>query len=119
MFDAVYKNLYGQTYPEAPIEFVTFKVRAGLPERPFQIPSAKRGEKSLNDCVKGERLAFSIARKNFVAHTVYDRGKLFAGCKFRGPAIVEEKESTTVVGENARAVIDEFGFIRINVKGRS
>ncbi len=38
LFDAVYRKLYGRTYPEPPVEFVTFKVRASLPERPFSIP---------------------------------------------------------------------------------
>ncbi|NNL76114.1 MAG: hydantoinase/oxoprolinase family protein, partial [Desulfobacterales bacterium] len=28
LFDTVYKKLYGRTYPETPVEFVTFKVRA-------------------------------------------------------------------------------------------
>ena len=33
LFDQRYQSLYGRTYPESPAEFVSFKVRAGLPQR--------------------------------------------------------------------------------------
>jgi N-methylhydantoinase A len=33
-----------------------------------------------------------------------------------GPAIVEEKESTIVVGEDAVARVEEFGFVWIDMK---
>ena len=116
MFDAVYRKLYGRTYPGTPVEFITLKVRVSLPERPFQIPPAKRGEKSLSDCVKGSRRAFSISKKDFIPHTIYDRAKFFGGCAFKGPAIIEEKESTIVIGENARVAVDKFGFVWIDLK---
>ena len=45
-FDDAYKKLYGRTYPDTPVEFVTFKVRASLPQREFRIPrpAASRGK---------------------------------------------------------------------------
>jgi N-methylhydantoinase A len=46
-----------------------------------------------------------------VPHAVYDRYRLFPGARFRGPAVVEEKESTVVVGAGARCSIDEYGFL--------
>ncbi|MGB9436683.1 MAG: hydantoinase/oxoprolinase family protein, partial [Desulfobacterales bacterium] len=59
LFDGVYKKLYGRTYPETPVEFVTFKVRASLPEREFRIPPLQQTTGKLTDCIKGERRAFS------------------------------------------------------------
>ena len=114
-FDDVYKKLYGRTYPDTPVEFVTFKVRASLPERPFRIPPLKRTEGTFEECAKGERMAFSLITKGFVPHKVYDRFKLFPGAKFDGPAIIEEKESTIIVGEDGKVEVDEFGFIWINI----
>jgi N-methylhydantoinase A len=38
---------------------------------------------------------------------VYDRYRLGPGATFYGPAIVEEHESTAVVGPDALAAIDE------------
>jgi N-methylhydantoinase A len=114
-FDDAYRKLYGRTYPDTPVEFVTFKVRASLPERPFRIPPLKRTEGTMDDCAKGERMAFSLTRKEFIPHRVYDRFKLFPGARFDGPAIIEEKESTIVVGEDGRVEIDKFGFVWINI----
>ena len=115
LFDAVYQKLYGRTYPETPVEFVTFKVRASLPERPFRIPPLKNTGKSIEDCLKGERQAFSLIKKEYIPYQVFDRFKLFAGASLKGPAIIEEKESTIIVGEDAKASVDEYGFVWIDL----
>jgi N-methylhydantoinase A len=114
-FDAAYKKLYGRTYPETPVEFVTFKVRASLPTREFRIPPIHKSKGRLADCIKGERNAFSLTRREFISFTVYDRFKLFPGAEMPGPAIIEERESTIVVGEDANAKVDEYGFVWINL----
>ena len=115
LFDGVYKKLYGRTYPETPVEFVTFKVRASLPEREFRIPPLQQTTGKLTDCIKGERRAFSLVRKAYLPFTVYDRFKLFPGAVMKGPAIIEEKESTIIVGEDAQAGVDEYGFVWIDL----
>jgi N-methylhydantoinase A len=42
----------------------------------------------------------------FVATPVYDRYRLAPGATFDGPAIVEERESTVIVGPGGRCHID-------------
>jgi N-methylhydantoinase A len=115
LFDEVYKKLYGRTYPETPVEFVTFKVRASLPQREFRLPPLQQTTGKLGDCIKGERRAFSLGRKEYIPFTVYDRFKLFPGAVMKGPAIIEEKESTIIVGEDAQAGVDEYGFVWIDL----
>ncbi len=115
LFDDAYQKLYGRTYPDTPVEFVTFKVRASLPQREFRIPPLARFEGNLQNCIKGERPAFCLNRKEYIPYTVYDRAKLFPGASLRGPAIIEEKESTIVVGAAADARVDEYGFVWINL----
>jgi len=119
LFDRVYRKLYGRTYPETPVEFVTFKVRASLPERPFQIPHLENAEKSIEACLKNERQAFSLVKKAYIPFKVFDRFKLFAGAILQGPAIIEEKESTIIVGEDANARVDEYGFVWIDLMSES
>jgi N-methylhydantoinase A len=118
LFDVVYQKLYGRTYPETPVEFVTFKVRASLPERPFRIPPLQNTGKSIEDCLKGERKAFSLIKKEYLPFKVFDRFKLFSGAVLQGPAIIEEKESTIIVGEDAKASVDEYGFIWIDLNSK-
>jgi len=116
LFDTEYKRLYGRTYEDTPVELVTFKVRASLPKRPFSIPKLTHTNCDITLCIKGQRRAFSIIQKEYIQFTVYDRSKLFPGARIQGPAIIEERESTIVMGEDADARVDDFGFIWIEFK---
>jgi len=117
-FDEAYQRLYGRTYPESPVEFVNFRVRASLPVKTLELPrrAAPAGAR-LADARKGERPAYSALAREFVPHAVYDRYRLFPGAQFAGPAIVEERESTVIVGEDAQARVDDQGFLWIDLPG--
>jgi len=119
-FDETYARLYGRTYPESPVEFVNFRVRASLPVKALELPKKDKPKGArLADANKGERPAYSALARDFIAHPVYDRYRLFPGAAFNGPAIVEERESTVLVGEDARATIDAQGFLWIDLSGAS
>ena len=118
-FDETYARLYGRTYADSPVEFINFKVRATLPERFLSFPKLERRTMSISDAVKGQREAYSGLAKDFVPHVVYDRYKLFEGARFKGPAIIEERESTVVAGEDASVFVDEFGFLWIDIDRRN
>lgn len=117
LFDQKYQALYGRTYPESPAEFVSFKVRASLPEHPLRLPKMDKRVATLEDATKGQRLAYSRIARDYIPYTVYDRYRLFPGATFDGPAIIEERESTTVVGEDASVSVNEYGFLWIDFKG--
>ncbi|MGM0384346.1 MAG: hydantoinase/oxoprolinase family protein [Thermodesulfobacteriota bacterium] len=112
-FDEIYKKVYGRTYPDSPVEFINFKVRASLPEHLLRLPKAEKHVVSLKDAIKGQRKAYSGIAKDFIPYSIYDRYKLYPGARFEGPAIIEERESTVIVGEDASISIDEFGFLWI------
>jgi N-methylhydantoinase A/oxoprolinase/acetone carboxylase beta subunit len=114
-FDEIYKKLYGRTYPDSPVEFINFKVRASLPERLLRLPKIEKKAGSLKDAIKGQRQAYSRIAKDFIPYTVYDRYKLFPGAEFQGPAIIEERESTVIVGEDTSISVDDFGFLWIDL----
>jgi N-methylhydantoinase A/oxoprolinase/acetone carboxylase beta subunit len=115
-FDQAYEKLYGRTYPDSAVEFINFKVRASLPERLLQFPKFDRAGRSLDGAIKGERPAFSGMVKGFIPHTVFDRYKLFPEATFKGPAIIEEKESTVIIGEDASVTVDEYGFLWVDLR---
>lgn len=116
LFDDAYEKLYGRTYPDSEVEFINFKVRASLPEKLLQLPKLDGKGRALEAAVKGQRPAYSPIAKDFIPYTVYDRYGLFPSARFRGPAIIEEKESTLIVGEDARVSVDDFGFLWIDLK---
>jgi N-methylhydantoinase A len=114
-FDEAYTRLYGRTYPESPVEFVNFCVRASLPTRLLSLPRLQRKASRAVDAVKGERLAYSPRAREFIPFTVYDRYGLGPEASFAGPAIVEEREATVIIGEHARARVDDYGFLWIDL----
>jgi N-methylhydantoinase A len=60
-----------------------------------------------DDAQKSSRRAYFPERQAYVDTPVYDRYGLRPGMEFVGPAIVEERESTLIIGGRGRAVVDE------------
>jgi N-methylhydantoinase A len=58
--------------------------------------------------LKGERPAYFPEFDGFHSTAVYDRYRLEPGAELRGPAVVEERESTVVVGPRDRARVDHL-----------
>jgi N-methylhydantoinase A len=115
-FDDAYEKLYGRTYPDSEVEFINFKVRASLPEKLLQLPKMDGAGRTLDGAIKGERLAYSPVSKDFIPFTIYDRYNLFPSARFPGPAIIEEKESTLIVGEGSHVSVDDYGFLWVDMK---
>ena len=122
-FDAIYEKLYGRSYPDSRLELVNFRVRASLPHRPLELPSLEVAEdlpeagsiERAAVAIKGTRQAFCGDRKEFVPHTVYDRYRLPPEAPLPGPCIIEERESTVIIGADAGACLDEYGFLWITL----
>jgi N-methylhydantoinase A len=68
--------------------------------------------------LKGQRRAYFPESGAFIDVDVYDRYGLLPGAEFRGPAIVEERESTVVVVPGAVARVDEHGSLVIDLGAR-
>jgi N-methylhydantoinase A/oxoprolinase/acetone carboxylase beta subunit len=114
-FDRIYEKLYGRTYPDSPVEFINFRVRTSLPERLLELPKLDHDEEDSSAAVKGERPAYSAISQDYVPFTVYDRYRLPSGTKLQGPSIIEERESTVIVGEDASVSVDAYGFLWIDL----
>ena len=56
--------------------------------------------------ITGERQVYFPETEGFTATPVYDRYRLRPGARFEGPAVVEERESTAVVGPGAAVAVD-------------
>ena len=63
---------------------------------------------------KGSRPAYFAEAGGFVETALYDRDKLQAGMRFVGPAIVEERDSTAVIGTDTEVVVDAWGNLIVS-----
>jgi N-methylhydantoinase A len=69
------------------------------------------------DARKSARRAYFVERQEGVMTPVYDRYALLPGDELKGPAIIEERESTFVVGPGAQVEVDEYGSLVVQPKG--
>jgi N-methylhydantoinase A len=105
-FEATYTGLFGRTPPNVPIEVVSWRVRLAGPRPELRLSvSAAAGDAS--EALKGERQAYFPELGGDHSTPVYDRYKLAPGAELRGPAIVEERESTVVIGPRGAARVDD------------
>jgi len=105
-FEETYKSLYGRKGPDVPLEIINWRVVASGP-RPLMNLKLSRKEKFQTDARKRFRRAYFPELGSYIDTAVYDRSALKSGQEFTGPAIVEERESTLIVGPRGRARIDE------------
>ena len=110
-FDEVYAARYGYANPAEPVEIVTWKLSAvgGSP----RIALAKASGTSDAAALKGRRRAYFPETGGFTETPVYDRYALGAGARLAGPAIVEERESTTVLPPGTAATVDEYANLLV------
>ena len=104
-FENTYQALYGRKGPDVPLEIINWRVVARGPQPQLNMKLQRESTKAGN-AIKGARPAYFSAR-GYGETPVYDRYALKPGMTFAGPAIVEERESTLIVGARGRARVDE------------
>ena len=110
-FERVYESLFGRTGPDVPLEAVSWRLLASGPRPSVQLRTAAQA--TSHDPLKRHRAAFFPEWGSHRPTPVYDRYLLQPGMRLDGPAIIEERESTTVVGPQASAEVDEFRNLHI------
>ncbi|HTK91341.1 MAG TPA: hydantoinase/oxoprolinase family protein [Verrucomicrobiae bacterium] len=127
-FEDAYRALYHRTPMGVPIEALNWRVVVSGPEAgggDFQSTisggPSNGGEATFQRSPLGatvdqnqkttvtpkrSRLAYFPESAGYVETPVYDRYALVPGKAFSGPAIIEERESTTVIGPGARIRVD-------------
>ncbi|MGH8056517.1 MAG: hydantoinase/oxoprolinase family protein, partial [Candidatus Entotheonellia bacterium] len=66
------------------------------------------GQVSSDAARKGDRSAYFPEVSGYLNCPVYDRYRLAPGTVILGPAIIEERESTVVIGPDARLEVDPY-----------
>ena len=110
LFNDAYRALYGREGPDVPLEVINWRVVASgpRPELNLKLPTNRRRE---GNARRGFRRAYFPEPGEYIETAVYDRYALDVGMEFIGPGIVEERESTLIVGARGKARVDE----RLNI----
>jgi N-methylhydantoinase A len=98
--------LYGRAVSGTDAEVITWRVRASGPKAPVSLASLRGESGAARDAHKGTRPVFFPELGKYVDTPVYDHYALVPGVPVEGPAIIEQRESTVVMGPNASASLD-------------
>jgi N-methylhydantoinase A len=114
-FEQAYADVFGLTLKDQQLEVVHWRLEARSPhvkQREMRFASYD----AAGSASKGLRRAYDPDAGAYVEHAVMDRYRLVPGDRFEGPALVEEMESTTVVGRGVQARVDERRNLILEVR---
>ena len=117
-FCNVYRERYGQSTRDQPLEAVSWRVRARGSEPRVELDEVLAGDDA-GVAMTGQRPVYFAITGDFLDTPVYDRDRLGAGVKVQGPAILEERESTIVIPPLSEGVVDTVGSVVVTMGGVS
>jgi N-methylhydantoinase A len=108
-FERLYEQVYGLRIPNQEVEAITWSVTvsstAVKPKR------AVKAAKKAAPKPRSKRVIYDPALSKQVSAPVYWRFDMKPGSSIKGPAIIAEDETSTIVGANFKASINSLGYI--------
>ncbi len=108
-FEWLYESVYGIRISNQEAEAITWSVTVASK----QVKPRRAGPvgKKPAPAPRGRRQIYDAALGRLVRAAVYRREDLSPGAAIKGPAIIAEDETSTIVGSNFRARINGLGYI--------
>jgi len=113
-FNKIYQHLYGRVFDDLELEIMSLRVTALAPGR--QVPERQPAAANAAVLEFTEREAYCPVIGGFVPHRVYRRNNLRPGIEVKGPAIIEEAESTTIVSSGSALSLDKSGALVVSLE---
>ena len=104
-FEEVYRETFARTPPDVEPEIINIRVSMKADVPGVDVTADAAGVAT--DPKTGSRPAYFPENGEFVETAVYNRNEMTPGYHFEGPAIVEESESTLILGPGAQARVDD------------
>ena len=116
-FSTIYRRLYGRLDEDAKIELCAARVR-GYAESAFRYTPEPLALATLpvESACRTSRMVYFGEIGAQIPCPVYDRSQLRPGHTIKGPAIIEERETTTVVSPNGSVSVHPLGMLVIELE---
>jgi N-methylhydantoinase A len=108
-FEALYEQVYGLRIPNQEAEAITWSVTVS--SKTASVKRAGKARMVPAAAARGKRQIYDPALGKMVTAPVYWRLDLKPGAHVKGPAIIAEDETSTIVGAKFGARIDSLGYI--------
>jgi N-methylhydantoinase A len=113
-FHETHRRIYAYGEPEERVEFVSLRLAATGRAPKFQL---ERHRKTTRAPIHKGRRPVYFFDKGFVPARLYERSALRAGQTVRGPSLIEETTSTTVIPPGFVCQVDGYGNLLIETTG--
>jgi N-methylhydantoinase A len=112
-FYEAYKETYGRSVTDVPVEVVNWRLVATTsPLFEKLVPALQVPDQTP---VKGTRNIYAPSQHETWPATVYDHYLLKPGTVISGPAVIEQKECTTVLWPWDKATVDDYQSLYVTV----
>ena len=116
-FEELYEKIYHRLNPALPVQCLNWRLTVSGKKPAIRNRGNRSRSIPLKDAVKGKRDVYFPEFEKYVPCTVYDRYLLSPGVTFGGPAVIEERESTTVVGPRGKILVDNNLCLIVEIGG--
>lgn len=112
-FHQLHEKAYTFKFDQTEVEVVSLHVIAfGKVDKPLLKKLEQTGQMSETAIIEQREVYYE--KEGWVTTTVYDRLRLSPGATIEGPAIVEEKSSSTVMHPGQKLEVDDYGNLIIH-----
>ncbi|MFT5132377.1 MAG: N-methylhydantoinase A [Gammaproteobacteria bacterium] len=119
-FNDRYNELYNRRVAsDLAMEVVNWRLAAKGKPAPLKLFAAEKKSDKKADARKGSRSVYFPSQQAYFDADVYEHDLLTPGQQIAGPAIVEQKESTVVVGPGDKISVDAYLNLIIDLAERS
>jgi N-methylhydantoinase A len=108
-FEKLYEQVYGLRIPNQEVEAITWSVTVSSPA--IKPKRAAKAAKKAAPKPRSKRVIYDPALSKQISAPVYWRFDMKPGSSIKGPAIIAEDETSTIVGANFKASINSLGYI--------
>lgn len=112
LFEEAYGRLYSRPIPGVEIEILSWVLSLSAPSQGELAVAAEL--KRAQPKPAARRPVFDPNSGTFIDTPIYNRDELAPGACVKGPAIIVEADTTTVISVTFDATIDRFGYIELN-----
>lgn len=113
-FQIAHKERHGHSMDEK-CEIVSVRVKCFAQVQKPELPKLKKATEKAQSV--GTRQAYDFSLEKVTMFKIYDRNLLEYGMKFKGPAVIQEDASATIVFSDQIVKVDEYGQLLISKLG--
>jgi N-methylhydantoinase A len=107
-FYSKYSDKYGHAHEHLPVELITCRLLISGPTPSFNLQGPEPNGPNAQEALRGSRQVYFVEAGGYVETPIYDRYRLVPGVSFSGPAVIEERESTTALGPGSQIAMDRY-----------